>query len=191
MRKGTTALFKLDFSQIGKGPALSGIPYGWLDEVPSHEHHMGLERNDEMQEDLEKLERACAEQGLTLPGEFRAFMRSPDLWRKFRSVNAGFFDLRNVPVKCPIGEGHLIPFIADQQYCHYHFLHLMPGQVEYEIVWAEDLKQALYASPKVFQENYQRNFDKYDIYLCDNNFEHFMRGHYEDNEKWFAEHGYG
>lgn len=184
-------VFKLDYCQIGEQAALSDTPFEWVTQKSSHREHMGLECGDRMMGDIHRLEGACAELGIVLPAEFRTFMMTPEFWCKFRSVNGGFFDLRESPVKSPVGGGYLIPFISDQQYCHFHFLHVFSGSKNYDVLWADDLyKGAVYASQEVFEEDYKDEFDKDDIYLCDNSFEHFLWCHYQSNEKWFVQHGY-
>ncbi|MGN8084261.1 hypothetical protein [Variovorax sp. 22077] len=116
---------------------------------------MGLQRASAMPSDLARLETACARLELVLPSDFLLFMQTAQMWGKFRSVNGGYFDIRKDPARCPISDGFLVPFISDQQYCHFYFLHIAPGRSNHEIVWADDLYLgALYATSEEFEREY-------------------------------------
>ena len=184
-------MFKLEISQVGNFPECTETSFEWLNHKPSHSNHMGLEGKEKINTDLALLESACAELEITLPVDFVTFMTSPNLWEKFRSTNAGFFDIGAKPVKCPVSDGYLIPFISDQQYCHFYFLHVVSGKKEYEIVWADDLYYgAIYATPEECESAYATEFNQSNIYLCNVNFANFMRCHYEEHETWFVENGF-
>lgn len=181
-------MFKTEYKQTATFDEPAGQPFRWLDGKPAHDHHMGLEREEFLQAELIRLEQECNALGLSLPPAFVLFMGNPTLHKSFRSINAGFFDLRKPPVKCPLSDGYLIPFISDQQYCHFYFLHLLPDSDEYDILWADDLYcGALYASPQDFESDYKDEFDPRELYLCNTDFERFLRCHFAEHEAWFAE----
>jgi len=182
-------VFKLDYSELNNYPIPKGKPFSWLNTKATYKCHMGLEREFEIFGDLENLEKSCLELSLCLPSEFTMLMKSPNLWSKFRSMNSGFFDIREKPIKCPTSSGFLIPFISDQQYCHYYYLHISPNTEGYLILWADaSYGDAIYASPEDFERDYKEDFDKNNIYLINDDFERFMYGHYEKHEGWFKEH---
>lgn len=179
--------FKTDVRQAGDPPLPKGPPFAWVEEWPAHEHHMGERKRSTLMADLRSLRASCFELQLELPQSFILFMSSPQLWAKFRSMNDGFFDLGRPPIKCPTTDGYLIPFISDQQYCHFYFLHLTPGRQKYEVVWADDAyTDALYAAPEVFARDYERDFDVSDIHLCSDDFEAFIWNHCNSHEEWLA-----
>lgn len=186
-RKMAGSPFKLDTWPTDHPPLPKGPPYFWLKESATQAHHMGAEREETLAADLQSLRASCSALQLELPQGFLLFMNSPSLWKKFRSVNGGFFDLRRQPVRCPTTHGYLIPFISDQQYCHFYLMHLTPGKRPYEIVWADaTYTDALYATPELFAINHEHDFDASDIHLCNVDFEAFMWNHYHDHEKRFA-----
>lgn len=190
-------MFKTSKSLIGKFEENENVSllqpkmFEWLKGLKNHHDNMGEELNDSLADQLSVLTVECEKIGVKLPPSFTIFFSSPELWRKFRSTNAGFFDLREKPAKSPITDGYLIPFITDQQYTHYHYLHIVPGEDEYQVVWTEDVYNgAIYATPDEFLEDYKEEFDKEDIYLLDNDFEHFLKCHYDIHESWLKKHGY-
>lgn len=186
-RQTVRSRFKTDMCQAGDPPLPKGPPFFWVEAWPAHQHHMGEKKGGTLTANLQSLHVSCSLLQLELPQGFVIFMRSPPLWTKFRSVNDGFFDLGRPPVKCPTTDGYLIPFISDQQYCHFYLLHLTPGRQEYEIVWADDAyTDALYADPEVFARDYARDFDASDIHLCSDDFEAFIWDHCNSHEEWLA-----
>lgn len=182
--------FKSDMSQLERTPPPPGPPFAWLDPKPSHHHHMGQRRESQFPAALRKLQEACASLQLNLPSSFLLLMESPALWQRFRSMNDGFFEVKRPPVKCPLSDGYLVPFISDQQYCHFYFLHLARDRPDHEVVWADDLYyHALYTDAETFEKEYKDESDASDIYLCNRDFERFMYCHFEDHEKWFESAG--
>lgn len=178
--------FKTDMSQLGRKTPPPGQPFAWLKWKPSHDQHMGQRQGSVIPNDLRKLQESCTGLKLLLPSSFLLLMESPQLWTRFRSMNDGFFEVKKPPIRCPVSNGYLIPFISDQQYCHFYFLHLAPGRTEHEVVWADDhYHGALYADEKVFESDYRSQFDPTDIQLCNQDFERFMYCHLEDHEKFF------
>ena len=114
-------------------------------------------------------------------------MENPRLHKHFRSINDGFFDLSNKPIKCPVGDGYLINIITDSQYCHFTYLYLEENSHAYSIVWADDLYDgAIRADIEEFENEYKDEFDKSEIYLLDNSFEHYMYHYYQLNEEHFS-----
>ena len=183
---GEPTPFKTGMRPNRRLSSTQGPPFSWLEGRPSHEIHMGLQRASAMPADLARLETACARLELVLPSDFLLFMQTAQMWGQFRSVNGGYFDIRKDPARCPISDGFLVPFISDQQYCHFYFLHIAPGRSNHEIVWADDLYLgALYATSEEFEREYRQEFDPSDIYLRDGDFENFMHCHLQDHEKWF------
>ena len=151
---------------------------------------MGLELQEQIIEDLKNLRIACESLDLLLPNEFIILMSSPEKWKYFRSTNDGFFDLRTNPIKSPISNGFLVPFISDSQYTHFYYLHLTPNRNSYEVVWSDDICYvAMTVSLEEFEEEYKEEFNQENIFLCDDDFEHFMFCHLQNHEKWFSEHG--
>lgn len=190
-------MFKTSESMIGKFEENRSFSlfrpkmFGWLKSLKSHKCNMGEELGDSIVDQLAVLIVECERVGIELPPSFIKFFKTPIFWTKFRSTNSGFFDLREMPVKCPVSSGYLIPFITDQQCTHYHYLHLVPGEDKYQVVWTDDLyNEAIYATEEEFIEDYSDEFDEEDIYLLDDDFEHFLKCHHRIHEGWLKKNGF-
>jgi len=146
---------------------------------------------NEIPGDFERLKYRCCKLNLKLPESFVYFFENPALWGKFRSTNCGIFNISEKPINCPVSKGFLVPFISDSQYTHYHYLHLVPFDDSHQVIWTDDLYYlAIKASPGEFEKEYKNEFDEKEIYLLDNNFEHFLKCHYENHENWLKNNGY-
>lgn len=124
--------------------------------------------------ELAEVEAACARLGVTLPGVFLDFLRSPRLLSKIRSCTACYISVGPVPVTAPGADGHLIRFLADQQGCLYWYLYVTA--TGHAVVCSADL----YGGPG---DDYTATGE---INFCGESFESFLYRFWLENEIWFA-----
>ncbi|GAA4909867.1 hypothetical protein GCM10023223_30080 [Stackebrandtia albiflava] len=127
-------------------------------------------------ESLPSLREACARAAVTLPPAFDRFMATSSLQRRVRSNTACFIDLDTGPVASPVGGGHLIRFLSDQQGCLFWYLHDTEGG-DHAVVCSPDF-HGTDAEPGPC--------DPEAICFCAETFEVFLCRFWLENEVWFA-----
>lgn len=136
-----------------------------------------------LKQTLQQLQTACGTLGVMLPPEFSHFMGAPALQHQIPSCTACYFSLSERPIPSPIGSGHLIRFLRDQQDCLIWYLYLN-AQGDHCVVCAdgdvgfmlEDEESAKHLDPEAIQG----------ITYCAPSFEVFLYRFWLENTIWFA-----
>jgi hypothetical protein len=129
--------------------------------------------------------RAAADRlGLRLPAAFLAFMATPSLHRRIRSSTDCALDLSPAPVRAPVGDGHLVRFLADSQGCLFWYLYLTPDGADHAVVSSQGFYGAWYGSGG--EQWSDEAPDAAAIAFCAESFEAFMCRFWLENELWFA-----
>mgnify|MGYP000173186020 CR=1 FL=1 len=174
-------MFKGDYYINKKYEVEFNGTFSWLKGENTYSHHMGSEHILRLKDDLGLLINKCQDLGISLPESFVFLMSNQKLHQYFRSLNDNFFDLVDEPIKCTFSDGYLINIIADSQYCHFIYLYIEENSSDYKILWSEKF----YGDMEDFE--YEVNFDESDLYLLDDNFEHFMYHNRKVTEERFSE----
>ena len=154
--------------------------FQWLTETPEREGGIGDERLDENAISLASLQESADQQKIQLPSEFVFFMSEPRLHRRIRSNTDCFLDLCPAPVPSPLGEGHLVRFLADSQGCLFWYLFLPLGQRDHAVVCSPDF----YGTEA---EQWQDEApDPSQIVFSSSSFEEFIWRFWIENEIWYA-----
>ncbi|MHB1561203.1 MAG: hypothetical protein ACYC61_27460 [Isosphaeraceae bacterium] len=97
--------------------------FAWLSDAPRHaEWAIGDRSAAKLPTQLASVTTSAARHGVTLPGEFVAFIGNPDLHARLRSVTACYLDVADRVL--PFADGYLVRFLADQQGCAFWYLFL-------------------------------------------------------------------
>lgn len=134
---------------------------------------------DKLKLQLDKLITHATHIGLTLPAPFLAFMADAQRRDQIPSCTACYFDLPEVIVKNPLGDGYLIRFLNDQQDVLFWYLYLTPNGEEAVLVSnlpydTEDVSR--------FPSESVRNATAF----CAPSFEAFLYRYWLENTLWFA-----
>jgi hypothetical protein len=155
--------------------------FAWLARRPAHGYSIASEKPTENADALVAVLNDASERRLTLPPEFLAFFRAPDLQERVRSCTDCLLDLSPVLVPSPVGEGgFLLRFLADSQGCIFWYLYLEPGTTDHCVVASPDF----YGS----QDEQWRTEppDPDQIIFCEESFERFVGRFWLENEIWFS-----
>lgn len=169
-------------------PKLPPVPFDmrgdftWLAAAPAHAaHNIGGRMAAENAQALGELRESSAGLGVPLPAAFVKFLETPSLHQRLRSNSDCYLDLSPAPVHSPLGEGHLIRFLADSQGCLFWYLYVTGDGSDHAVV----------SSPGFYgtdEEQWQdEEPDPAEIVFCAESFEVFVCRFWLENEIWFAE----
>jgi hypothetical protein len=156
--------------------------FAWLARQSAWEEHgLGDEMGEENEESLRLLRLACEHAGVKLPIAFVRFMSAPDFHKRIRSYTDCYLDLCPAPIASPVGEGHLIRFLADSQACIFWYLFVTKDGTDHAVV----------SSPGFYgtkDEEWQDEVpDPSQLSFTAESFEAFMCRLWLENEIWFAQ----
>jgi hypothetical protein len=84
------------------------------------------------------LQRKMLRQGLRLPDPFVRFFGDPVLPPRVRSSTGCYVDLSEEAAPSPLGRGHLVRFLSDQQDCLFWYLYLSADCSDHAVVCSPD-----------------------------------------------------
>lgn len=179
---------RYDYAALPVLPIALRGDLAWLEQAPGHGSHIGQERAGEIGETLPKLVDACNRAGVTLPGLFLRFMRTPRLHAPMRSNTDCFLDLPPAPVPSPTGDGMLVRFLADSQGCLFWYLFFPTGVSDHAVVcspdfYGPDAEDFYYG---LDQEMGIGSRDPRALVFCAKSLEAFLCRFWIENELWFS-----
>jgi hypothetical protein len=170
-----------DFPNLPELPVVLDGAFGWLTDAPLHEYNDGSDIAVKNTKNVPKLIEACKSAAVALPASFLMFIQDPDLEARIRSNTCCYFDYPDAPVRSPLGNGHLVRFLADSQRCIIWYLYIPSGTTDHAVVASpvffdsdEDLPQGL-------------ELDSGAVVFSAESFEAFICRFWIENELWFSE----
>jgi hypothetical protein len=108
-------------------------------------------------------------------------MATPALQERIRSNTDCYLDLCSESVGSPLGDGHLVRFLADSQGCLFWYLYLTPDGSDHAVVSSPDFYGT---EDEQWQEGPP---DPGEIVFCAESFEAFLCRFWLENEIWYAD----
>jgi hypothetical protein len=126
------------------------------------------------------LQASALERGLRLPAVFVRFLDSPLLQERIRSCTACYLDLCPQLLPSPLGGGHLLRFLADQQGCLFWYLYLAEDASDHAVLCSP----CFHGLPE--EQWQQEPPEPGALAFCAESFELFLARFWLENEIWFA-----
>jgi len=178
-RVGTYGRYRHD--QLPALPFKFHGDFAWLAGQPVHGYSIASERPAENAAALVEVLRDASKHRLSLPPEFVAFFRTPDLQERVRSCTDCLLDLSPVLIASPVGKGgFLLRFLADSQGCIFWYLYLERGNTDHCVVASPDF----YGSEAEQWRTEPPEPKK--IIFVEESFERFVCRFWLENEIWFS-----
>lgn len=154
--------------------------FGWLAGTPTHhEWAIGNECAKQTPSQLKAVIASAKSNGLTLPAEFVAFMRTPNLHKHLRS--AGGCYLKIAETVLPFGTGFLVRFLHDQQGCAFWYIYVTADGKDHCVVSSYEYFDA-------DEMDYElEDLKETDFHVWATSFEGFLSRFWIENEIMFSE----
>lgn len=173
---------RYDFTRLPSVPVEIHGNLTWLAAAAAYDPNIGDGKADENAEAITALRELSRRLGIQLPPLFTTFMETPSLQARVRSNTDSYLDLSPTPVPSPVGEGHLVRFLADSQGCIFWYLYLPPGGADHAVVASPD-----YYGPEDEEWPDEEPSDPSELVFCAGSFEEFLWRFWIENGIWFAE----
>jgi hypothetical protein len=172
---------RYDFAKLPPLPVELRGDFSWLADQPVHKQNsIADEKAGENSDAIKELIATSAKMGIRLASEFVRFMQAPSLQQRIRSSTDCFLDLCPQPQRSPVGDGHLVRFLADSQSCLFWYLYITADGSDHAVVSSPDF----YGTE---EEQWQEDPpDPAALVFCAGLFEAFFCRFWIENEIWLA-----